>query len=342
MFKKYNNENENKNKNSWILSLPAIIEWIITLGFFINFKMRKKRLKSKVNKLIEERKKMIQCYNNERKQKILKIFKLQGKHFKNSYFENLLITILLFLFPIIIKNVIFKSLSFKEILCVSACLFYGYTIIYELIYLIIKTKKRREYNSKLLSNKNNLYKSIDVVENIYNQENDKNEQDNNNVSLADIDININTNENALYERNIKLKSIIGNNYLNISFLVVKLLFGIFFIIYFTSIGEKLDDKTSSRTWTILFIPFYICFLPVLLFCILHCLSLYPTFKDKIYIPILTLFPCFFVFVANCVIIPLKLDNKITFHESFITVFFIIGTIFLFIHLMILNKYKNRP
>ena len=92
---------------------------------------------------------MIQCYNNERRRKILKIFKLQGRHFKNSYFENLLITILLFLFPIIIKNVIFKSLSFKEILCVSACLFYGYTIIYELIYLIIKTKKRREYNSKL-------------------------------------------------------------------------------------------------------------------------------------------------------------------------------------------------
>ena len=65
--------------------------------------MRKKRLKSKVNKLIEERKKMIQCYNNERRRKILKIFKLQGRHFKNSYFENLLITILLFLFPIIIN-----------------------------------------------------------------------------------------------------------------------------------------------------------------------------------------------------------------------------------------------
>lgn len=342
MFQKYNNENENGNKNLWILALPAIIEWIITLGFFINFKMRKKKLKSKINKLIEERKKMIQCYNNERKRKIIKIFKLQGKHFKNSYFENLLITILLFLFPIIIKNVIFKSLSFKEILCVSACLFYGYTIIYELIYLIIKTKKRREYNTQLLSNKNNLYKSVDGGENIYNQENDKNEQDNNNVSLEDIDINITTNDNALYERNIKLKSKIGNNYLNISFLVIKILSAIFFIIYFTSIGEKLDDKTSSRTWTVLFIPFYICFLPILLFCILHCLSLYSTFKDKIYIPILTLFPCFFVFVANCVIIPLKLDNKITFHETFITVFFIIGTIFLFIHLMILNKYKNRP
>lgn len=336
MFK---NNKENGNKNLWILALPAIIEWIITLGFFINFKMRKKRLKSKINKLIEERKKMIQCYNNERKRKILKIFKLQGRHFKNSYFENLLITILLFLFPIIIKNLIIKSLSFKQILCVSASLFYGYTFIYELIFLINKTKKRKEYNKKLLSNKNNLYKSIDANENNNNQENDKNEQDNN-VSLEDIDININ--ENAIYERNIKLKSKIGNNYLNISFLVVKLLFGIFFIIYFTSIGEKLDDKTSSRTWTILFIPFYICFLPVLLFCILHCLSLYSTFKDKIWKPILTIFICCFVFIANCVIIPLRLDNQITFHESFITVFFIIGTIFLFIHLMILNKYKNKP
>ena len=282
---------------------------------------------------------MIKCYNNERKQKILKILKWQGKHFKNSYFENLLITILLFLFPIIIKNVIFKSFSFKEILCASSCLFYGYTILYEFIYFIIKTKKRREYNKKLLSNKNNLYKSIDAADNIYNQENEKNEQDNNNVSLDDINININ--DNAIFERNIKMRPKIGNNYLNISFLVVKLLFGIFFVIYFTSIGEKLDDKTSSRTWTILFIPFYICFLPVLLFCILHCLSLYSIFKEKIWIPILTIFPCIFVFVANCVIIPLKLDNKITFHEAFITVFFIIGTLFLFIHLMILNKYKNK-
>jgi len=338
VFKKYNNGVE--IKNLWILCLPAIIEWIITLGFFINFKMRKKNLKSKVSKLIEEKKEMIQCYNNERKHKFLKILKLQGRHFKNSYFENLLITILLFLFPIIIKNAIFKSMSFKVILCVSASLFYGYTFIYELIYLIIKTKKRKEYNKKLLSNKNNLYKSINAGENINNQENDKNEQDNNNVSLEDIDININ--DNAIYERNIKLKSKLGNNYLNISFLVVKFLFGIFFIIYFTSIGEKLDDKTSSRTWSILFIPFYICFLPVLLFCILHCLSLYSTFKDKIWRPILTIFICFFVFIANCIIIPLKLDNKITFHESFITVFFIIGTIFLFIHLMILNKYKNKP
>lgn len=328
---------KSKSGKSWILVLPTIIEWLITIGFFINFRIRKKKLKSKIKKIINEKKREIKCYNNEREKIILKILKLQGRHFKNSYYENLLITILLFLFPIIIKIIIFTNVGFKPIFSVSASLFYGYNIIYELIFLIIKTKKRKNYNKELLSKKiNNSYKSIDIVENITNQDN--NDQDNN-VSLGDIDIHINN--NTIYERNNKIKSKISENYLSISYLVVKSLFGIFLIIYFTSIGEKLDDKTSSRTWMILFIPYYICFLPALLFCILHILSLCTVFKRKIWIPIITIIPCLLVFFINGIIIPLKLENKISLHESFITIFFIIGTIFLLIHLIVLNKYKNK-
>ena len=214
--------------------------------------------------------------------------------------------------------------------------FYGYDIIFVIINIIIKTRKRRLYNHELMSNNiKNSYNSICIGDLNSNQEN--NEQDNN-VSLEDIDINVN--DNAIYERNSKMTSIIGENYLNISFLVVKSFMGILFIIYFTRIGEKLDDKTSSTTWVILFIPCYILFLPVILFCIFHCLSLYSNFKNKIWIPIITIFPCIFTFVANSVIIPLKLDNKITFHEAFITVFFAMGTVFLLIHLYVINKYKK--
>ena len=325
-----------ENSPSWVLALPCIIYWFITLGFYINFRVRKKKLKIKIKKLLEEKKNSIKCYNNERSIKISKILKLQGRQFKNSYFENLLITILLFLLPIIIKNYIFIKINFKTIFSVSASLFYGYDIIFVLINIIIKTRKRRLYNQKLMSNDiKNPYNSICIGD--LNSNQDNNEQDNN-VSLEDIDINVN--DSAIYERNRKMTSIIGEKYLNISFLVLKSFMGILFIIYFTRIGEKLDDKTSSTTWVILFIPCYILFLPVILFCIFHCLSLYSNFKNKIWIPIITIFPCIFAFVANSVVIPLKLDNKITFHETFITVFFAMGTVFLLIHLYVINKYKK--
>ena len=293
-------------------------------------------MKSKVKQLIEEKKNRIKCYNKEKAEKIAKILKLQGKHFKNSYFENLLLTILLFLLPIIIKNVIFRKMGFKAIFSVSSTLFYGYDIILYLIKLIIKIRKQRIYNKDLYPKKEgNNYNSLDIIDS--NNNNQENRQDNN-VSLEDIDITIN--DNIIYERNIKMKSLLSENYLNISFLVAKCFMSILFIIYFTRIGEKLDDKTSSTTWVILFIPCYISFLPVLLFCIFHSLALYSVFKERIWIPIITIFPCLFAFIGNCVIIPLKLDNKINFHETLITVFFAIGTIFLLIHLYILYKHKK--
>ena len=237
--------------------------------------------------------------------------------------------------PIIIKNVIFRKIGLKAIFSESSTLFYGYDIILYLIKLIIKIRKQRIYSKDLYTKKElNNYSSLDIIDNYNNQEN---KQDNN-VSLEDIDITIN--DNIIYERNIKMKSLLNENYLNISFLVAKCFMSILFIIYFTRIGEKLDDKTSSTTWVILFIPCYISFLPVLLFCIFHSLALYSIFKEKIWIPILTIFPCLFAFIGNCVIIPLKLDNKINFHETLITVCFAIGTIFLLIHLYILYKYKK--
>ena len=325
-----------EDSSYWELMLPIIIEWFITFGFFINFKIRKRKLNSKVKQLIEERKKNFKCYNNERMEKILEILKLQGRHFKNTYFEQLLITILLVFIPILIKSFIFRKIAFKVIFSVSATLFYGYDIIFELIKIIIKMRKQSIYNKELKNKKKeNCYNSINNMESSNSQEN--NVQDNN-ITLEDIDININ--DNYIYERNNKMKSIISENYLNISFLVMKSFMGILFILYFTRIGEKLDDKASSTTWIILFIPCYISFFPILLFCIFHSLSLYTIFKGKIWIPIITLFPSYFVFVANCVIIPLKLDNKINFREYYITIFFIIGTIFLIIHLTILNKYKK--
>lgn len=317
--------------NSWILVLPILIEWFITLGFFISFKFRSKRLKKNIKKLIIDKKNRLKCYNEEGCELLFKSLKLQGRHFKNSKFKNLLKSILLFLFPIVIKTAIFKNVGFKEIFTVSASLFYGYNFIFDFIKLLIKKRKQCLYRHKLnLEKINYSYKSINMSDN-----HSSSQEDNNNISLDDIDINLN--DNAIYERNNKMTAKLGENYLNISFMVIKSILGILFIIYFSTIGEKLDGINNSCTWIVLFIPAYICFLPTLLFCILHCFSLYSIFQRKIWKVIVTIIPCFIAFIANCVIIPLKLENRITLHPFFITVFFIVGTIFLLLHLLVLNK-----
>ena len=285
--------------------------------------------------MITDEKKFLKCYNKENSERLFKSLKLQGRHFRNSKFKNLLKSILLFLFPIIIKTAIFKNVGYEQIFVVSASLFYGYNFIFDLIQLILKNRKQCKYKDKLiLENLNNPYKSLDGNDNNHLNLQDNNEQDNN-ISLDDIEIYIN--DNAIYERNSKMKSILGEHYLNISFMVIKCILGILFIIYFNNIGEKLDGKNNSCSWIILFIPFYICIVPSLIFCILHILSLYSIFKGNIWKVIVTIFPCLISFIANCVIIPLKLENRISMNSSFITIFFVIGTIFFFLHLLVLNK-----
>ena len=196
VFNKKNERTEKTEQNEdsssyWELMLPIIIEWFITFGFYINFQIRKKKLKSKIKKLIEERKNFFKCYNNQRAERILEILKLQGRHFKNAYFEKLLITILLVFIPFILKSVFFRKLTFQAILSVSATLFYGYDIILEFIKMVLKIRKQRIYNKELYEKKADIsYNKINVADNNNNQ--DKNDMDNN-LSLEDIDININNN-----------------------------------------------------------------------------------------------------------------------------------------------------
>lgn len=321
--------------NSWILIFPILIEWIITLGFFISFKIRIQKLKIKIKKLISDKKKYFKCYTKENSDRLYKSLKLQGRHFKNTKFKNLLKSILLLLFPIIIKTAIFKNVGYKEIFSVTASLFYGYNFIFDFIQLIIRRKKQCKYKDKLiLESLNNPYISLDAFEN-NNHSNLQENNENNNLSLDDIDIN--ANDNAIYERNSKMRSKLGEVYLNISFMVIKIILGVLFIIYFGTIGEKLDGNKNSCTWIVLFIPFYICILPTLLFSILHIFSLRPIFKENIWKVVITILPCLLTFIPNCVIIPLKLENRININSYFITIFFSVGTIFFLLHLLVLNN-----
>jgi len=332
---------EKKNSNTWILILPLLTEWLITLGFYVYLNKRKNVIKTKIKKLISDRKNSIKCYTKERAKQFRKTLKLQEKNFSHSYFENFLFNVLLYIFPILLKLILFKNLGFKVIFCFVAVVFYGYDIIFDLIKFFFKKRQKRKFNNELLKDdKNkNKYKSINII--IDNPNNSLNLNEDNNVSLGEIEININNmNENTIYERNKKMTSKFGETSFDISFLIIKLVLEILFIIYETRIGEKFDDPNSSCSWTLLFIPFYLCLLPVLLFCILHCLSLTRVFKEKVWLPILTVIPCLLSFTVNCVIIPLKLDKKVSLHDSVIPIIFLIGTIFLIVHLLVLRKYKK--
>ena len=333
-------DDEKKESNSWILMLPLLTEWLITLGFYIHLKRRKKTVKEKMKKLILEQKSNIKGYTKDRASQLRKTLKLMEKNYNHSYFEKFLFNVLLIIFPILLKLIILKSLGYKAVFCIVAVLFYGYDIVYELIHFFFKLRKRKKYNNELfIGNKDNIYKSLKVI--VDNPNSSMNINEDNNLSIGEIEININNmNEHSIYQRNKKMKSKFGEIPLHIAFLFSKAILEILFIIYWTRIGEKLDDPNSSCSWTILFIPFYLILLAVLLFCVLHCLSLYRIFKEKVWIPILTVIPCLVAFIVFCVVIPLKLDKKISLHQAFIPTFFAIGTIFFIIHLILLRKYKN--
>ena len=261
--------------------LPLLAEWAITLGFYIHLKKRKYNIKKKIKKLINDKKNSIKLFSKERAKQFRKTLKLQEKNYNNNYFEKFLFNVMLYIFPILLKLIVFKNLGFKIIFCLVAVIFYGYDILSEIFKFFCKIKKQRKYNKELLNDiKNkNKYQSLEVVADIHNNSTNINED--NNVSLREIEIVNNCiDENTIYERNKKMKSKFGEISFHIAFLLVKVVLEILFIIYVTRIGEKFDDMNASCSWTILFIPFYLCSLPVLLFCILHCLSLYKIFKKK--------------------------------------------------------------
>ena len=123
-------DDEKKESNSWILMLPLLTEWLITLGSYIHLKRRKKTVKEKMKKLILEQKSNIKGYTKDRASQLRKTLKLMEKNYNHSYFEKFLFNVLLIIFPILLKLIILKSLGFKSVFCIVAVLFYGYDIVY--------------------------------------------------------------------------------------------------------------------------------------------------------------------------------------------------------------------
>ena len=294
-----------REKILWILSTPSLIICIISIVVFIIYKYRMKKVKKTFNKIIEDNINKIKFSTHENMQKFKKKLKLRIKYYKHNIFENLIKGIFVFLSPIFIKTIIFQNTTFETIFAISSTLFYGLNFFNDL-YIFIKLKighcKRKKKPISYYLEKYPLIEKITEIKEI----------------------------------NKKYRSTCSENCLSIAFFIGKLFFGLLFVVYFSQIGEKLDNPKNGDSWFLLFIPFYIFFIPLIGYSILHTISLYPIFKKQIWLIIITIFPCNFAFVINSILLPLALEKKINVTPYLIPIFFFIGTLFLFFHLKILS------
>ena len=311
---------DSNNNQKWIkILIPLILEWFVTLGFLLCFKIRERRFNKSIISLVKKKQKKIKIYNEQNIRNFIKNLKLQIGQMKNKKFEKITTSILLIFCPFLLKILLFQKMGYKGTFTLSSALFYCYILMSSIIKIVVKCYKRFQLKKML--------DSIPPIRNI-----------NNNTQSSET---LNNNEIELCEKNVELRNPFSETVLNITFFIGKVLLGILFIAYFLNIGEKLDNEIGSCSWIVLFIPCYICILPILLYYVLHILSLYSVFGSYIIIPILTLFPTVFGFAINFVILPLKLENRTSVNPYIIPAFFIIATIFLGVHLLVLRKFKKR-
>jgi hypothetical protein len=302
---------ESKKAIIWILSFPSLITCILTIGTLILYKYRKKNVKKFFSNTINEYKKHINYATEDNIHVFIKKLKLRMKYYKHNIFETCLEAIILFLLPIVLKIIVFQKTNFGIMFSISASLFYAVTI-FNSLYILIKKKlkKRCERRKKKL----NYYIEKYPLEN----------------KLKEIK-----------KRSEKYRSFYSSNCMNVTYIINKIFFGFLFIIFFKQIGEKLDDSKNGSSWLILFIPCYILFIPIICFAILHTISLYPIFKRKICLIILTIFPCIFAFIANSFLLPLEFEKRIEVSPYIIPMLFFSASLFFGLHLKILySKFQD--
>ena len=303
----------NSKKQFWIILIPGLIEWIITLLSLIYYKYKLRIIKNQVMEIIEGCKSNMRCANDDNIKSLSKKLNLRTKYYKNDIFEKCLILIIIFLFPIGLKIIIFRKCKYKKFFSICSLIIFGIMFLSSLIELIIVKLKSyfqmKKNNLKYFSEKYPLNEKIIEIQN--------------------------------YSKNNK--TYISEIFMNIAFFIVKGFLFFLFIIYFSQIGDKLDDPIKGSSWIYLFIPMFICFIPLIVYSIIHCISLYKLFKGKIWIIIFTIIPCNFSFMINSFLIPMILDNRISITYYSIPIIFSIGTLFFGIHIKYVNsklrKYK---
>lgn len=293
-----------KNKIEILISIPLMIIWILSIVILIILSYKENEIKKNVKELIKTYKNKLKCANDNNIEILSKKLRVRTQYYGHYNFKICLQGFILSFIPFVLKIFIFKNSKYKVILCISSILLIGIMFITSLIKLIL-IKIKNHYQGK----RNNI--------NYYEEKYPNNE----NLGLIKKNIN---NYRSYYSENI----------MNFSFFFTKLFIGILFVLYFTQIGDKLDNPIKGCSWLILFIPIYILFAPLLAFVIIHCISFLKFFKYKI-ILILTIFPSFFGLMANGILLPMILENRISISFYYIPLIFLISIIFFGIHLIII-------
>ena len=304
--KKYFDPKKIDEKN-WTVITPFLVEWFITILFLIYYKYKLRIIKKQVVKIIDGCKTNMKCASEYNIQNLLKKLNLIIKYYKNDIFEKYLQLIIIFYIPVAIKIIVFEKSQFKRIFTIYSSIFFLIMILKSLFKcIIIKIKSHYQMRNNNLKYYNEQYPL--------------------NTKILDI---------SKYSR--QNKSFISEIFMIITSFLIKGFLYILCILYFSQIGDKLDDPINGCSWVILFIPIFILFVPIIVYSILHCISLSKIFLGKIWIVIITCIPCILSFQINSILIPMILDNRISINYYYIPFLNIFGTIMFGIHIKIVNN-----
>lgn len=260
-------ETINENLMGWIFISPFIFEWLVSIIVLIVYKCRLKGVKRTVRSIVNENKSKIVCATKANIEELCTKIKLRSKYCKHNVFENWLKGIIIFFIPFILKLTSYTQSNFMEFFLVASSLFYIITFFSELV-KFIKIKWKSKHNRlKYYKINYSSHSKLNEIE-------------------------------AVIE---KTKTYLSEVVLDVLFFLGKLIIGFLFIVYFSQIGSKIDDKANGTSWIILFIPFYILYLPVICYVILHCCSLAVAFKNDLWKIIITIVPFISKLISNCIL-----------------------------------------
>ena len=298
---------DSQHLNSYC-QIPFIILWLICITSGLIYLMVNNRLIKKINKLIDS---IITDATQSQNEQLAQKLKYRINNQQPIAFKLISISYILFYIPIIIKFLIknFKKWSYQ----------YAFTFVMSIIFIIYFFKQfyffiQEKYNNRIT--KNFLYQKIyNNGDSLYYQNKIKN-----------------------YKSKSK-KSYCGEIVMTISLYTTKIIIFIIFSLYFSALGKKLDDLESKTPYRLIFIPFYIITIIIIIWGILYIYSI-KKFELK-YKPILYINTCVLVLcsILDSVFVPLMLDKIINMNALFPVCINILISICIFLHYFLVKNQK---
>ena len=297
--------NDIKNKNDIIILSPLLCIWICSIVFYIIYLIRKKKYKNKIKKMIDINKNKLVCHTNENLQKLYDLLMLRVKNKNNNLFEEIIIIIIYLFIPVFFKQIF--SITYKTSFIIFSILYFSFSIFYHLFKLLYKYYQKKKRNIKQF---------------YINQEINKNS----------IRKNLKNSKNKIVQNEVKKHTTFFSSFFHNFFFFLEKIFLSFLFTkhFFCEIGNKLDSS-SKKGWIKLFIPFYICYIPIIGFSILHLISYNKILKNRIWILISTFIPILLCFFISSILFPLILEERLKLSPYSIPILCFIGTIFVVIH-----------